>query len=55
MYDRYKVLRFENNYKSRDLYLIVNEIENRVEMGNYHPERTKFNIKYKKLEKDNLY
>lgn len=29
MYDGYQVLRFENNYKSKDLYLIGNEINNR--------------------------
>lgn len=55
MYDGYQVLRFENNYKSKDLYLIGNEMNNRVGTGNYNKERTKFNIKYKELEKDNLY
>lgn len=30
MYDGYQVLRFENNYKSKDLYLIGNEMNNRV-------------------------
>ena len=55
MYDGYQVLRFENNYKSKDLYLIGNEMNNRVGTGNYDKERTKFNIKYKELEKDNLY
>ena len=52
MYDGYQVLRFENNYKSKDLYLIGNEMNNRVGTGNYDKERTKFNIKYKELEKD---
>ena len=55
MYDGYQVLRFENNYKSKDLYLIGNEMNNRVGTGNYDKERTKFNIKYKELGKDNLY
>ena len=55
MYDGYQVLRFENNYKSKDLYLIGNEMNNRIGTGNYGKERTKFNIKYKELEKDNLY
>lgn len=30
MYDGYQVLRFENNYKSKDLYLIGNEMNNRI-------------------------
>ena len=55
MYDGYQVLRFENNYKSKDLYLIGNEMNKRIGTGNYDPERTKYNIKYKELEKDNLY
>ena len=55
MYDGYQVLRFENNYKSKDLYLIGNEMKNRVGTGNYDPERTKFNITFKDLEKENLY
>ncbi len=55
MYGGYQVLRFENNYKSKDLYLIGNEMNNRIGTGNYDKERTKFNIKYKELEKDNLY
>lgn len=55
MYDGYQVLRFENNYKSKDLYLIGNEMNRRIGTGNYDKERTKFNIKYKELEKDNLY
>jgi hypothetical protein len=50
MYDGYQVLRFENNYKSKDLYLIGNEMNNRIGTGNYDKERTKFNIKYKELE-----
>ena len=55
MHDGYQVLRFENNSKSKDLYLIGNEMNSRIGTGNYDKERTKFNIKYKKLEKDNLY
>ncbi len=55
MYDGYQVLRFENNYKSKDLYLIGNEMNKRIGTGNYDSERTKYNIKYKELEKDNLY
>ncbi len=55
MYDEYQVLRFENNYKSKDLYLIGNEMNNRIGTDNYDKERTKFNIKHKELEKDNLY
>ena len=55
MYDGYQILRFENNYKSKDLYLIGKKMNNRVGIGNYDKERTKFNIKYKELEKDNLY
>lgn len=55
MYDGYQVLRFENNYKSKDLYLIGNEMNSRIGTGNYDKERIKFNIKCKELEKDNLY
>lgn len=54
MYDGYQVLRFENNYKSKDLYLIGNEMNNRIGTGNYDKERTKFNIKYKELESRNI-
>lgn len=55
MYDGYQVLRFENNYKSKDLFLIGNEMKNRIGTGNYDSERTKFNITFKDLEKENLY
>ena len=55
MYDGYQVLRLENNYKSKNLYLIGNEMNNRIGTSNYDKERTKFNIKYKELEKNNLY
>ncbi len=30
-------------------------MNNRIGTGNYDKERTKFNIKYKELEKDNLF
>lgn len=55
MYYGKQVLRFENNYKSKDLYLIGNELKKRIGTGNYEQERTKFNITYKHLEKENLY
>ena len=55
MYDGYQVLRVENNYKSKDLFLIGNEMKNRIGTGNYDSERTKFNITFKGLEKENLY
>ena len=55
MYDGYQILRFENNYKSKDLYLIGNEMNNRIGTSNYDKGITKLNIKYKELEKDNLY
>lgn len=34
MYDGYQVLRFENNYKSKDLYLIGKEMNNKIGTGN---------------------
>lgn len=55
MYDGYQVLRFENNYKSKYLYLIGNEMNNRIGTGNYDSERTKFNVHYKDINKSNLY
>lgn len=30
MYDEYQVLRFENNYESKYLYLIGNEMNKRI-------------------------
>ena len=54
MYDGYQVLRFENNYKSKDLYLIGNEMNNRVGTGNYDKERTKFNYSYVPLAMPSL-
>ena len=42
MYDGKQVLRFVNNYKTKDLYLIGNEMNKRIGTGNYDSERTKF-------------
>lgn len=55
MYEGKQVLRFENNYKSKDLYNLGRELKERIGTGNYDPERTKFNITFKDIEKDNLY
>lgn len=55
MYDGKQVLRFVNNYKTKDLYLIGNEMNKRIGTGNYDSERTKFNIHYKDINKSNLY
>ena len=55
MYDGKQVLRFVNNYKTKDLYLIGNEMNKRVGTGNYDSERTKFNVHYKDINKSNLY
>lgn len=55
MYDGKQVLRFVNNYKTKDLYLIGNEMNKRIGTGNYDLERTKFNIHYKDINKSNLY
>ena len=55
MYEGKQVLRFENNYKSKDLYNIGNEMQDRIGTGNYDPERTKFNLHFKDIEKYNLY
>ena len=55
MYDRKQVLRFVNNYKTKDLYLIGNEMNKRIGTGNYDSERTKFNVHYKDINKTNLY
>lgn len=46
MYDGKQVLRFVNNYKTKDLYLIGNEMNKRIGTGNYDLERTKFNVHY---------
>ena len=55
MYDGKQVLRFVNNYKTKDLYLIGNEMNKRIGTGNYDLERTKFNVHYKDINKSNLY
>ena len=55
MYDGKQVLRFVNNYKTKDLYLIGNEMNKRIVTGNYDSERTKFNVHYKDINKSNLY
>ena len=55
MYDGKQVLRFVNNYKTKDLYLIGNEMNKRIGTGNYDSERTKFNIHYKDINKRNLF
>ena len=55
MYDGKQVLRFVNNYKTKDLYLIGNEMNKRIGTGNYDSDRTKFNIHYKDINKSNLY
>lgn len=55
MYNRKQVLRFVNNYKAKDLYLIGNEMNKRIDTGNYDSERTKFNVHYKDINKSNLY
>ena len=55
MYDGKQVLRFVNNYKTKDLYLIGNEMNKRIGTGNYDSERTKFNVHYKNINKSNLY
>lgn len=55
MYDGKQVLRFVNNYKTKDLYLIGNEMNKRIGTGNYDSERTKLNVHYKDINKSNLY
>lgn len=55
MYDGKQILRFINNYKTKDLYLIGNEMNKRIGTGNYDSERTKFNVHYKDINKSNLY
>lgn len=53
MYDGKQVLRFVNNYKTKDLYLIGNEMNKRIGTGNYDSERTKFNVHYKDINNNN--
>lgn len=55
MYDGKQIFRFINNYKTKDLYLIDNEMNKRISTGNYDFERTKFNVHYKDINKSNLY
>ena len=55
MYDGKQVLRFVNNYKTKNLYHIGNEMNKRIGTGNYDSERTKFNVHYKDINKSNLY
>ena len=55
MYDGKQILRFVNNYKTKDLYLIGNEMNKRIGTGNYDLERTKFNVHYKDINKSYLY
>lgn len=54
MYDGKQVLRFVNNYKTKDLYFIGNEMNKRIGTGNYDSERTKFNVHYKDINKNNV-
>ena len=55
MYVGKQVLRFINNYKTKELYLIGNEMNRRIGTGNYDSERTKFNVHYKDINNNNLY
>ena len=55
MYDGKQVLRFANNYKTKDLYLIGNEMNKRIGTGNHDSDKTKFNVHYKDINKSNLY
>ena len=55
MFDGYQVLTITNKIKSSDIGGLSKELTERKGTGNYDKERTKFNIKYKELEKDNLY
>lgn len=55
MYDGKQVLRFVNNYKSKDLYNLGNEMIKRIGTGNYDKTRTQFNVHYKYIKEKNLY
>lgn len=55
MYDGNQVLRFETQYKKKDLYNIGTELTDRKGTGNYDKDRTKFNIEYKSISERNLY
>lgn len=55
MHEGKQVLRYVNNCKTKDSYLICNEINKKIGIGNYDSERTKFNVHYKDINKNNLY
>lgn len=55
MYEGKQVVRFVNNYKSKDLYNLGNEMNKRKGTGNYDDERTEYNIHYKDIKEKNLY
>lgn len=55
MYEGKQVVRFVNNYKSKDLYNLGNEMNKRKGTGNYDDERTIYNIHYKDIKEKNLY
>lgn len=55
MYDGKQVLRFVNNYKSKGLYNLGNEMIKRIGTGNYDKTRTQFNVHYKDIKEKNLY
>lgn len=55
MHEGKQVLRYVNNYKTKELYLIGNDMNRRIGTGNYDSERTKFNVLYKDINKRNLY
>lgn len=44
MYYEKQVLRHINNYKTKDLYLIINEMNKRIGTSNNDFERNKFNV-----------
>lgn len=55
MHNEKQILRFINNYKTKNLYLIGNEINKRIGTDNYDSKRIKFNVHYKDIDKSNLY
>lgn len=55
MHEGKQVLRYVNNCKTKDSYLIGNEMNKRIGTGNYDSERTKSNVHYKDINKNNLY
>ena len=52
MHEGKQVLRYVNNCKTKDSYLIGNEMNKRIGTGNYDSERTKFNVHYKDIKKN---